>query len=339
MSQGPRQPSRSRSAAGTGTSAGQRGAGTGAETRATGRRPRSGKRAPAASSPPARKAGRAPATTRNTAATRMKPASRTRNPRQANTRHLAIDPISEAPVEIDVWPWIHVAIGCLLVVPTFITSQAFFDSVLGAALDRSFWSHPGFWWFGVGGLCWVLLFHTCPRPMFLYVLGHELTHYAFVRLSGGQVRSFKVSGSGGYVETDRNNWMIALSPYFVPFYTVVAALLFGVSALVIDLHGSFNAPWPWSGYEVAWSDLLLGVVGFTWAFHLTFTVWMISGDQPDLRHYGVFLSLMLIYLANLIVVTVLLIAASDTFTWSAFVEAWWNAAHELLGWLRPVAAL
>lgn len=330
MSQGPRQPSHGRTqrAGGTGLSAGQRVAGT------TRRRARQG----SGDATGGRKTTRTPGSSRKSArAARMKPAGRTRNARQLNARSLAIDPLDEAPPEVDVWPWIHLAIGCLLVVPAFVTTQAFFDSVLGAALDRSFWSHPGFWWFSVGGLCWVLLFFTCPRPMFLYVLGHELTHYGFVRLSGGRVRSFKVSGSGGYVETDRNNWLIALSPYFVPFYTVVAVLMFGLFAPFL-MDGTFQAPWPWSGREVAWSDLLLGVVGFTWAFHLTFTVWMISGDQPDLRHYGVFLSLMLIYLANLAVVTVLLIAASDAFTWRAFADAWWHAAGELLGWLRPAAA-
>lgn len=255
-----------------------------------------------------------------------------RNERGARARGRAPDAEHDDIGTVDLWPWIHLAIGCLLVIPAFITTQAFFDSVLGAALDRSFWSHPRFWWFAGGGLAWMVIFFALPKPMFLYVLGHELTHYAFVRLSGGQVRSLKVSGAGGYVETDRNNWLISLSPYCVPFYTVIAVLVFGVLALFIDLRGEFV---PFSGHQpVAWTALLLGVVGFTWAFHMTFTIWMISGDQSDLRHYGTFLSLMLIYLANLVLVTALLIVASGNFSWQEFGQAWWNSAREFGGLLR-----
>jgi hypothetical protein len=271
------------------------------------------------------------------AVTRMRASAKgaVRNERISRSNGRVFDPEHEDIEPLDCWPWIYLVVGCLLVIPAFITTQAFFDSVLGAALDRSFWSHPRFWWFACGGLCWAVIFFSLPRPMFLYVLGHELTHYAFVRISGGQVRSLKVSGSGGYVETDRNNWLIALSPYFVPFYTVLALLVFGVLALFVDLRGDF-VPF-WSTQALPWSTVLLGAVGFTWAFHLTFTLWMISGDQSDLRHYGVFLSLMLIYLANLILVTALLILASGNFTWQEFGGAWWNAARELGGFVRWIS--
>lgn len=258
--------------------------------------------------------------------------TRARNPRVPRARDPVDDTGHCAGHGAEFWSWVHLAIGCLLVIPAFITTQAFFDSVLGAALEGSLWSQPRFWWFALGGLVWVAVFFSLPRPMYLYVLGHELTHYAFVRLSGGRVRSVRISGSGGYVETDRNNWLIALSPYCVPFYTVIAVMVFGVLALVIDLGGSF-VPF-WGGGPVAWSAVLLGVVGFTWAFHVTFTVWMISGDQSDLRHYGVFLSLMLIYLANVLLVTAMLILASGSFSWGEFGHAWWSAAREFGGLLR-----
>ena len=47
---------------------------------------------------------------------------------------------------------------------------------------------------------------------------------------------------------------------------------------------------------------LFALIGLTWTFHLTFTVWMIFKNQPDLRQNGTFFSLTLIYLVNLVII-------------------------------------
>ena len=57
--------------------------------------------------------------------------------------------------------------------------------------------------------------------MWLYVLGHEFTHALAAMLAGGKVSAFHVSSKGGHVLTDRVNWWIALSPYFVPIYALI----------------------------------------------------------------------------------------------------------------------
>ena len=44
---------------------------------------------------------------------------------------------------------------------------------------------------------------------------------------------------------------------------------------------------------------------------MLWTLWMIPRDQPDLRENGTFLSLVIIYLANLLLLVVLLCAAHD----------------------------
>ena len=60
--------------------------------------------------------------------------------------------------------------------------------------------------------------------LYLYVLGHELTHVLFVVIFRGQVTDFHVSTQGGYITTNKTNLVIALSPYFVPFWAVICAM-------------------------------------------------------------------------------------------------------------------
>jgi hypothetical protein len=62
-----------------------------------------------------------------------------------------------------------------------------------------------------------------------------------------------------------------------------------------------------------WWDLVMyGLMGLTWTFHMVWTLWMIPRDQPDLKENGTFLSLVVIYLANLLVLAGLLCVAGDS---------------------------
>ena len=74
--------------------------------------------------------------------------------------------------------------------------------------------------------------------------------------------------------TNKSNILIALSPYFIPFW----------SAVLISLH-SFVSLW----WDIPAGGLILtGLLGFTWTFHIIWTVWMIPKDQPDLKENGTF---------------------------------------------------
>ena len=57
--------------------------------------------------------------------------------------------------------------------------------------------------------------------MVLYVFGHELTHALWVWLMGGRVSRFRVGRDGGHIVTDKNNFWIALAPYFFPLYSLL----------------------------------------------------------------------------------------------------------------------
>jgi hypothetical protein len=119
-----------------------------------------------------------------------------------------------------------------------------------------------------------------------------------VVLFRGRVTDFHVSTDGGYITTNKTNLIIALSPYFVPFWSVIAALAYAVLRLTADL-------------KPGWDQAFYAVMGVTWTFHMVWTLWMIPRDQPDLKENGTFLSLVVIYLANMLVLVLLFCLAAE----------------------------
>lgn len=148
--------------------------------------------------------------------------------------------------------------------------------------------------------------------LYLYVLGHELTHAIFVYACGGKVGGIHVTADGGYVMTNKTNILIALSPYFLPFWSVVVLIL---STL---LEMTTNIPYH--------NKALYFLIGASWAFHLLWTLWMIPRDQPDLKENGIFFSLVVIYLTNVIVLSIILCLAPGNLTWhhwvNEFMDSW-----------------
>lgn len=193
------------------------------------------------------------------------------------------------------------AIGLLLLPACWITTWTFIDLFSDATLERGFWQTAKFWYFATGCLLMVgWLGSGLLRSFFLYlyVLGHELTHAIFVLLHRGRVSGIHVSTSGGYITTNKTNLLIALSPYFVPFWSMIMGAVYIVIRLIWKLDGN-------------WDLVFYALIGSSWSFHMLWTLWMIPRDQPDLRENGTFLSLVIIYLANLLLLVVLLCAAHD----------------------------
>jgi len=100
-----------------------------------------------------------------------------------------------------------------------------------------------------GAGCWLAIFLLLPKPMWVYVFGHELTHAIWTWLFGGRVKKFKASSQGGHVVVTRNNFIIALAPYFFPLYAVLVVLVFaagigfGIGAIT------------WFGFISCWGGL------------------------------------------------------------------------------------
>ncbi len=171
-----------------------------------------------------------------------------------------------------------------------------------------------------GVACWLVIFFMMPKPMWIYVLGHELTHALWAWLFGGQVKRLKVTAKGGHVIVTKTNFLIGLAPYFFPLYAVLVVAVFVTGHLI----------WNWQGILV-WFHLLLGAA---YAFHVTLTVYILQNRQTDITEQGYLFSAVIIFLGNVGVLLVglpLLTSKPDLLTvfhWCG--EETWR----LLLWLR-----
>ncbi len=137
-----------------------------------------------------------------------------------------------------------------------------------------------------GAACWIVIFLLMPKPMWLYVFGHELTHALWTWLFGGKVKKMKVTSKGGHVVISKTNFLIALAPYFFPLYAVIVIAIFAIGNLIWDWHG-------W----LAWFYLLLGAA---YAFHVSLTVHILRTEQTDITSQGYLFSAVVIFLGNVI---------------------------------------
>lgn len=251
----------------------------------------------------------------------------------------AID--SMEPIAEDLYPGFATRVmrwmvGMVLLPLCWVTAWTFLQQFSRLTVDHGFWQSAEFWYFAMGvilmvGWFWSGLFQSAF--LYLYVLGHELTHAVFVYLCRGKVTGFHVSTSGGYITTNKTNLIIALSPYFVPLWSVLAAGCFVVLRLCCDL----TRPWDLAFY---------GIMGLTWTFHIAWTLWMIPRDQPDLKENGTFLSLVVIFFGNLLVLVGLMCIASETpwHSFKGFGKEWLRHAavwgdliwRSLDGWIRDL---
>ena len=148
-----------------------------------------------------------------------------------------------------------------------------------------------------GGIAaFALAWMAIPHPVRAYVLGHELTHALWGLAFGARPSDIRVKASGGSVRLTKSNMLITLAPYFFPFYTFVVI----VCALVTY---AFLRPLP---FLPLWTFL----IGFTWAFHILFTVETLMQRQPDITLYGRLFSWVFIYIVNVAIVLVWLATAT-----------------------------
>jgi len=141
--------------------------------------------------------------------------------------------------------------------------------------------------FFAGVACWIVIFLFLPKPMWIYVFGHELTHALWTWLFGGRVKRFRASSRGGHVLITKTNFLIALAPYFFPVYAVLLIAAFAIGHLI----------WNWA-HLLVWFHLLLGAA---YAFHVTLTWTALRTEQTDITSQGWLFSAVVIYLGNIVV--------------------------------------
>lgn len=149
-----------------------------------------------------------------------------------------------------------------------------------------------------------------PRPVRLYILGHELTHALWSKLFGGRIGKLKITKQGGSVQVSVVNTLVILAPYFFPLYTIALGAAFALAALVRPMQPYF--------------PVFLFLLGASLQFHYLQTGETLGQSQPDLIRAGVTLSLALIPLLNLLVL-------------AAILQAVFPELPILLPWLRTAA--
>lgn len=162
--------------------------------------------------------------------------------------------------------------------------------------------------FLAGFACWICIFLLLPKPMWVYVFGHEFTHALWTWLFGGKVKRFKATSRGGHVVVTKTNFLIALAPYFFPVYAAMLVLVFAIGHLI----------WDWKKFEV-WFHLF---IGGAYAFHVTLTWHILKTRQTDITQQGYLFSTVIIFLGNISVLLVgipLLTARVDLLT----MFGWW----------------
>lgn len=233
------------------------------------------------------------------------------------------------------WKFVKMLIGILLLPACGAVSVATFElyRVSGAAevpQGLEAWALPA------GFLLWVAIYFLLPRPTRTYVLGHELTHAFWSVMMGGRVKALKVRRDGGHVALTKTNFVITLAPYFFPFYTFLVIVGYYVAGIWLDVEAG-RAGW-------------LTAVGFTWAFHVTFTINMLAERQPDIREHGRIFSYVVILYMNALTVGSWMVLVGDPglITYSdllmrehagAYRETWRQLASVwmvLAGWIESL---
>lgn len=219
--------------------------------------------------------------------------------------------------------WLKFVVAIFLLPLCAILTQTFFTVFTRAAVTQRLWAAEEFWFFSLGAILWLIAFFGLPRPMLVYVFGHELTHALWVWLMGGRVMRFQVGRDGGHIVTDRNNFWIALAPYFFPLYSLIVIGGYGLLGLFLNVQ--------------PYGRLLYALIGATWAFHFTFTCWMIPKKQTDLTDHGTFFSLVVIYLMNLALLSVMLVLASPEISFADLGGEFVENTDKFARWIGAIA--
>ena len=173
-----------------------------------------------------------------------------------------------------------------------------------------------------GGICWLVIYLLLPKPMLIYVFGHELTHALWTWLFLGSVKKFKASAKGGKVVITRENFLITLAPYFFPLYAVFVVLVFWAGDLI----------WGWTQYRM-WFHLMLGAA---YSFHITLTWHVLKTEQSDITSQGYLFSAVIIFIGNvmLLLIAIPLLANQnipEVFRW------WYAGTVDAVTWLKTMA--
>jgi hypothetical protein len=213
--------------------------------------------------------------------------------------------------------WLKLVIAILLLPACIGAASALSRVVTASGTAQMFWVAL------IGGAaCWLVVFNMLPKPMWVYVFGHELTHALWTWLCGGRVKKFKTSSKGGHVIVTKNNFLIALAPYFFPLYAVLVIIVFVIGHLI----------WNWARL-LPWFHFFIGAA---YAFHVTLTWHILQTRQSDITDQGYLFSGVVIWLGNILVLLIGIplltarVSVLDALAW------WLDGTGHVLQWLARV---
>ena len=228
----------------------------------------------------------------------------------------------------------------LMLVPVMLVgvvlTMAFFRTLSSVLLPEFRGRGQNVLWVSLGSLSWLMA--LCLGKIFtgrmwglrVYVLAHELTHLVWTFLSGGRGRLERVGLEGGAMVTDRTNLMIVLAPYFYPLLSVVVVMLAPLVNWVGE-HYSVSEIW-----QVRCDCLLYWLVGFTLSHHYTFTLYVLPRGQTDFKYYGRAFSLAVIWVMNVVVLTIALLMVPRIAPFGIYSAELVESFGMVSDWLVPI---
>ncbi len=165
-------------------------------------------------------------------------------------------------------------------------------------------------WFFIGFSAYVIVYSILQNPIKTYVFGHELTHAIWTWMFRGKVMGFNAGASGGSVTVSKSNVFISLAPYFFPVYTVLAIVAYLIAKTFWKVEPYF--------------EVYRFVLGFTWAFHLILTAYVMIKGQEDVRENGAVFSAIFIYFANFLFLGLLGVYLSEHVTLGEYFRRMWD---------------
>jgi hypothetical protein len=175
----------------------------------------------------------------------------------------------------------------------------------------------------LGGVaCWCVIFFLLPKPMLIYVFGHELTHALWAWLFGGRLKKMKVSSQGGHVIITKTNFLITLAPYFFPLYAVIVIAVFALGHWI----------WGWERLFVFFNLLL----GAAYAFHVTLTIHALQTQQSDITSQGYLFSGVIIFLGNITILLFGIPLLTQRITVAKVFHLWVMDVSTVLHWLQKL---
>jgi len=197
---------------------------------------------------------------------------------------------------------VKLAVAILSVPLAIGVSLAFYKNLI--LISELSGSLKYFLW-GIGS--YVALHLLFYRPTYLYVLGHEAVHAGISWIFGGKIKSFKVSDKGGSVSTTKSNVVVELSPYFVPIYAIIISVIYFIIASSYNINGA----------------IFIFLIGFALAFHMVSTIEVMKIRQPDIVKSGYFFSIVMVFVLNIVVISVMFGLLFSSFSLKKFfIDSW-----------------